>query len=216
MSLKIDLHVHSVGSQDSLLTFKSIQNALESRKLDVVAITDHDDISFAQQAQKTIGNKIIIGEEINTLQGEIIGLYLTTKIAPGQSLSKTVEQIKLQGGLVYVPHPFENVRKGISYQDLLSIVDKIDLIEIFNGRAMIGNQTKLAQKFANQYHLVGVASSDAHGQRGWGRTYTLIQSNPNQKNLVQLINDGTIHSQRPTLCALMYPKFSRLKRKVSS
>ena len=111
MSYKIDLHTHSIISYDGGITEKQYRKILEMGILDYVAITDHNETRFAGIMQKKFGDKIIIGEEIKTKEGEIIGLFLKKTIASGQSTEETAAAIHLQGGLVYIPHPFETRRK---------------------------------------------------------------------------------------------------------
>src|SRR5882757_5862760 len=98
--IKIDLHTHSVASPDGSLTAVHYQRALG--RLDVIAVTDHNRIDFAQKLQTELGERIIVGEEITTLEGEIVGLYLQTLIPAGLSVVETVRQIHAQGALVYI------------------------------------------------------------------------------------------------------------------
>ena len=119
---KTDLHTHSEASPDGGITLAQYQKVLNDGVLDCIAITDHNEVDFALHAHKTLGNKIIVGEEIMTTKGEIIGLFLKEKVAPQQSPADTVVSIKSQGGLVYIPHPFETVRKGMHPTSLWSVI----------------------------------------------------------------------------------------------
>src|SRR6266702_4633076 len=110
---KVDLHSHSIISYDGGIAPREYERLLNTNVLDVIAITDHNEISLAQMLHKQLGEKIIVGEEIGTADGEIIGLFLQEKIAPGGTALETVAQIVLQGGLIYIPHPFEVFRKGL-------------------------------------------------------------------------------------------------------
>src|SRR6266581_840040 len=118
---KLDLHTHSQGSPDGGLTRGDYQRMLVSGKLDFIAVTDHDSIEFASALYEQLGSQIIVGEEVTTANGELIGLYLKQRVLPGRSAVDTVELIHTQGGLVYVPHPFETVRKGLSLESLEEI-----------------------------------------------------------------------------------------------
>ena len=133
---KVDLHTHSVASKDGGITPEQYADLLKSETVDIIAITDHDRIDFALGMRDALGkNRIIVGEEISTTDGEIIGLYLEKNIEPGLSAKETIKQIKKQGGLVYIPHPFEKVRHGLELETLEEIKNDIDIIESFNGRA---------------------------------------------------------------------------------
>ena len=107
---RIDLHCHSYGSHDGGLLASDIRAMLASNKLNTIAITDHDHIEAARKLKAEFAEQIIIGEEITTSQGEIIGLFLKYKIKPMQSIYETINEIKSQGGLVYLPHPFDIIR----------------------------------------------------------------------------------------------------------
>src|SRR6266576_5491693 len=103
---KIDLHTHSIISQDGGITASQYEKILQAGVLDCIAITDHNETSFARIMHKKLGDRIIIGEEISTPEGEIIGLFLTETIPGGIRLDEAIASIKHQGGLVYLPHPF--------------------------------------------------------------------------------------------------------------
>src|SRR5664279_1477964 len=132
MSYKIDLHTHSYGSPDGSLKTAQYQYFLENKLLDYIAITDHNSIATALKIQLELGGlgkRIIIGEEVTTTEGEIIGLYLAHTVPAGLSPLETVAEIKSQGGLVYIPHPFETVRSGMSEKALQTIIDSVDILE---------------------------------------------------------------------------------------
>lgn len=210
---KIDLHTHSVASPDGSLTAEHYRQALEQGKLDCVAVTDHNTIDFAVALQKELGKaKVIVGEEITTTQGEIIGLYLKKVVPAGLTPAQTVAAIRQQGGLVYVPHPFETVRKGLTMHSLEKIADDVDIIEICNGRAVFQNCAALAATWAVAHAKPGAASSDAHGNIGWCRTYSVISHPPTQRTLPQLLAHASHAAAFPGVRALLYPKFNRLRK----
>ena len=214
---RIDLHTHSHGSPDGALTAEMYKRKLLSGKLDYIAITDHDRISFAKKIREglgeELGKRIIIGEEITTKSGELIGLFLQEKVMPGQTLRETAKAIRAQGGLVYVPHPFETVRKGVPKGALDDIADLVDIVETWNGRAVFQNKAKLARAWASTHAKAEASSSDAHGKKGWGRTFTTVSRRPKVDNLVELLKDGL--QQRKTVhVGIVYPKLNRARKKV--
>lgn len=213
--IRIDLHTHSIASPDGGIALEEYQKVLDSGMLQSIAITDHDRIDFAVQAQLKLGSRIIIGEEISTTEGEIIGLYLSEKVAPGQTPAATVAAIRAQGGLVYVPHPFETVRKGLSFSAMRPIIDDIDIIETYNGRALLQNKSERARRIATQFSIVKASSSDAHGAHGWGRTYTEISDIPTRDSLVELLLAANYSYAPVGLQGVMYPKYNRLKKRFS-
>lgn len=214
MMLRIDLHTHSTDSPDGGISRLQYQRALHSGMLDVVAVTDHNSIYFAKLLQKEFGNRVIVGEEIMTTGGEIIGLYLEEAVPKGLSPLDTVQRIKQQEGLVYIPHPFETVRSGISMQDLDAIASYVDILEIYNGRAVFQNKSKQAVVWARMHRVAGAASSDAHGYRGLGKAYSVIAHEPTKDTLLSLLGSGSPNIGRPSVRALLYPKYHRLRRKI--
>jgi predicted metal-dependent phosphoesterase TrpH len=214
MKYKIDLHTHSIDSPDGGITKEQYLKALNYGDLDYIAITDHNSIEFALDIQKEVGDKIIVGEEIMTNAGEIIGLYLTENIEPGLSPEQTIDRIKSQNGIIYIPHPFETIRKGLHPNVLEEIVNKVDIIEIYNGRAFAQNKSQQTAVWAKINKKPGAASSDAHGFIGLGATYTHISDKPNRDNIVSLISSSVPNAERPKIRSLLYPKYNKMKKKV--
>ncbi|HSX31536.1 MAG TPA: PHP domain-containing protein [Candidatus Saccharimonadales bacterium] len=210
---KLDLHTHSVASPDGGLSSADYRRMLESGSLDFIAVTDHDRVDFAQKLQAELGDCIIVGEEITTNAGEIIGLYLKTTVPGGLPPLETTQQIHAQGGLVYVPHPFETVRKGLSLASLDAIATEVDIVETFNGRTFQNGGHKAA-RWAADHHIPGAASSDAHGQAGWGRTYAAISEKPTRENLAITLNSAKSSHQGVGLRGRLYPKLNRLQRRL--
>lgn len=210
--MKIDLHTHSVASPDGSLSEVHYRKMLASG-LDYIAITDHNTIAFAQELRQKLGDRIIIGEEITTLDGEIIGLYLSKVVKAGMGVADTVKAIKDQGGLVYVPHPFETVRKGVALATLDTIANQVDIIEVRNGRAVFQNKGKQADAWAVAHHVPGAASSDSHGWHGWGRTYSVIDDIPVKATLSKLLAGASYTVAKPGLRGVLYPKLNRIRRR---
>jgi predicted metal-dependent phosphoesterase TrpH len=211
---KVDLHTHSQKSPDGGLTVADYKRAIDQGLLDTIAVTDHNSISFAQELQRQFGEKIIIGEEITALEGELIGLYLKEVIPAGLSAAETVADIRKQGGLVYVPHPFESVRKGLPLAVLDSIANEVDIVEVHNGRAVFQNKSEQALVWAAAHHKAAAASSDAHGRRGWGKTYSEIATLPKRDDLVPQLMVATYQKGFVGARGILYPKLNRLRKKV--
>ena len=162
--------------------------------------------------QKALGQEnIIVGEEISSSQGDIIGLFLTEEIPPGMNAQDTIDAIKSQNGLVYIPHPFEKVRTSMQIDVLGAVADDVDIIEGFNGRALTHRQTKTAISWAKERSIPLAASSDAHGYKGLGRCYTNILNLPTRENLVLELQNGSPVFSRPPFYTLLYPKINRFK-----
>lgn len=213
MTYTLDLHTHAYDSPDGSLGLNDYKKMLEHGPLSYIAITSHDSVRAAQEIQAALGDHIIVGEEITAQEGEIIGLYLTQEVPNGMTAAQTVHAIKQQGGVVYIPHPFETARKGLKAHTLQHIAKDIDIIEAHNGRAVFQNRSAQAKEWALTHHKAMAASSDAHGWHGWGKTHTTIAEAPTRQNIVELLQSATYTVKSPGLRGLLYPKFNRLRHK---
>jgi predicted metal-dependent phosphoesterase TrpH len=175
------MHVHTVYSHDGYLTLESLDGICRRRGITTIAITDHNEIAGALQAVKLhkagrFRTNFIVGEEISTTEGEIIGLFLHEKIPAGMSMSETLAEIRKQGGLVYLNHPFGySARAGCLNIDALDeLWDRIDIIEVFNGRNVNQWANTLAGRLARTRGKPAGAGSDAHSRWEVGRTFVEI------------------------------------------
>jgi predicted metal-dependent phosphoesterase TrpH len=162
----IDLHCHTSASFDSLATVASVVRAAAARGLTHLAVTDHDRIDAAIRARDAAPPEltIIIGEEVKTIDGDLIAVFLDRVVPPGMSALETIAAVREQGGLVGVPHPFDGLRGFGRKSGLLldEIADKVDWIEAYNARVIGGSANERAALFAREHGLPGVCASDSH------------------------------------------------------
>lgn len=216
VSYKADLHTHSILSQDGGITEKDYAKVLLEKKLDVIAITDHNTIAYAKQCQEKLGEAIIIGEEITTKDGEIIGLFLRQRIPPFLSLQETIILIKQQRGIVYIPHPFDTQRNGIGEKNLKAIQQKIDIIETFNGRMVYAGKNAQAACFAEKNNLLGMCSSDAHSAKGLGYAYAIVEKKISKTTCIQALSNASYNKSYLPLSAYFAPTYNKIKHYVFS
>ncbi len=177
--MKIDLHCHSRASWDSVSDFGSIIRRCKATGIRVQAITDHNEIWGAQALQKMTQDDpelgIIVGEEVYTKDGEIIGLYLQERIPPGLSTLETVNHIKAQQGLVLLPHPFDKLKRShLKSSTRESLIDYIDIVEVFNAHISRQHYNREAQEWAQKHHKMVSAGSDGHTIEHIGSAYTEV------------------------------------------
>jgi len=208
--IRVDLHTHSTASPDGGITADSYKNMLTSGRLDVVAITDHNRVDFAVKLRQELGDIVIVGEEVTASEGEIIGLYLSEAVPAGLSAAETAERIHAQGGLVYIPHPFETARKGLPVHVLDQIAGQVDIVETYNGRTLQDRST-LARNWAKEHEVTGASSSDAHGKRGWGNTASVLAERPMRETLIRLLSTATYDTVSTGAIGRFYPKLNRLR-----
>lgn len=176
-----DLHTHSSASFDSLSDPRKMMAKAVRIGLTHLAITDHERIDGAQAAAAMApsGLQVIVGEEIRSRDGDIIGLFLREAIPPGLSAAETAAAIREQGGLVGLPHPFDSFRSsggsqaGEAEQKLEALAAIVDYVETHNARAY-RDANPLAGAFAQRHGLPGTASSDAHSITELGVASTIL------------------------------------------
>ena len=173
--IQVDLHIHTRYSVDSLMTLDEVVEAALARGLGALAITDHDAIEGALTLSRTAPFPVIVGEEIDVGDGEIIGLFLHELIPPKLGPVETIARIRQQGGLVYIPHPFDSHRYPLPQAVLLSLLHEVDALEVLNGRVMVPAYNERAARFAQEHGLRGGAGSDAHTPGEIGRAYVEMQ-----------------------------------------
>ncbi|MBI2626554.1 MAG: PHP domain-containing protein [Candidatus Nealsonbacteria bacterium] len=175
---KADLHIHSYYSPDAFSSPREILAKAKRAGLDLIAITDHHTIDGAKEAQKIaseFGLEVVVGEEILTAQGEIIGLFLKEEIIPHLPLLEAIDRIKKQGGLVVIPHPLGFWQDGLGEKIIHKICDKVDGIEIFNAGWMSKKDlVKIKYLNDNFFKLSATGGSDAHFAQLIGKAYTVF------------------------------------------
>jgi predicted metal-dependent phosphoesterase TrpH len=194
--MKIDLHTHTLCSKDCSLNYERVIEAVRSAGLDGIAVTDHDEFRGAQELQKRAPFTVIPAEEIKTSQGEIIGLFLREWIPPAMTPLQTVSRIHEQGGLAYVPHPFDEIRGSrLQRAALDQIRDRVDVLEVFNARNARPAYNSRALEYARRHGLLGGAGSDAHTYSEYGHAYVDIPPFEDAITFIQSMRQGTWHGR---------------------
>jgi predicted metal-dependent phosphoesterase TrpH len=213
--IDVDLHMHTDHSSDCATPVEVLLATAREQGLGAIAVTDHNEVSGALEAREkasAAGVKVIVGEEVKTAsQGEVIGLFLQEKIPRGLTLAETVAEIKRQGGLVYVPHPFDRMHSVPDYEHLLPIVEEIDAIEVFNPRVAIGAFNEEAARFAAKYRIVAGAGSDSHVAQGLGSVRVRMHDFDGPREFLQSLRDAEIVTRPTSLLYVQALKFIETK-----
>jgi predicted metal-dependent phosphoesterase TrpH len=169
----VDCHLHTAASGDAVTSLDQLAERVEQAGLDVVCLTDHNVTSAAVQAmQRGIGARVVVGEEIRTAHGDVIGLFLTERIPYVLPLAEVVALIRAQGGLVYLPHPFDLARSSLGgAAAALCAAGHADVVEVFNAKISDDTVNERAAALAARFGLPGAAGSDAHDPAGIGAAY---------------------------------------------
>ena len=213
--IDVDLHMHTDHSPDCATPVEVLLATARDQGLGAIAVTDHNEISGALDAADKaaeFGVKVIVGEEVKTAsQGEVIGLFLTERIPRGLSLEETVAEIHRQGGIVYVPHPFDRMHSVPDYEHLLAILDDIHAIEIYNPRVAIGAFNEEAERFAAKYRILAGAGSDAHVAQGLGSVRVRMPDFDGPEEFLAALAEAEIHTKPSSLLYVQALKFLQTK-----
>lgn len=202
--LKADLHIHTQYSFDSTMSPESVIDRCLKVGINCIAVADHGTIAGALKLKEIAPFSVIVAEEILTPVGEIMGLFLTKEIPSGITVEEAISQIRAQGGLVSLPHPFDSLR-GINkkFPEIEKLVPHIDIIEVFNSRAMaLGMSNKKAKIFAEKHKLLCSAGSDAHIPHEIGHAYVEMPEFDGSEGFRTALAQGKIHGRRS--CPLVH------------
>jgi predicted metal-dependent phosphoesterase TrpH/glycosyltransferase involved in cell wall biosynthesis len=210
--IECDLHMHTDHSPDCATPVDVLLETARDRGLGAIAITDHNEISGALEAREAAsemdGLQVIVAEEVKTAeQGEVIGLFLEEKIERGMTMAETIAEIRRQGGLVYVPHPFDRLHSVPDYEHLLDIVEDIDILEVFNPRVAFSAFNEEAERFAAKYRIVPGAGSDSHVAQGLGSVRIRLRDFEGPEEFLEAMRDADIVHKHKNLVYVQALKF---------
>jgi predicted metal-dependent phosphoesterase TrpH len=193
--VKVDMHTHSEFSPDSRTPIAKQARRIKEAGLDVVCATDHNTIQGGLHLREAAdGFRVIVGAEILSRDGEIIGLFLEKDVPRGLSAEDTIARIRDQGGAVSVPHPFSRNRLNHIRRSALERVWRdIDALEVFNAReAFVGDNLRAAE-FARERGIAGAVGSDAHRTRELGQAWLEIDDFEGRDGFVAALKGGTVN-----------------------
>jgi predicted metal-dependent phosphoesterase TrpH len=210
--IEVDLHMHTDHSGDCATPVEVLLQTARDRGLGAIAITDHNEVSGALEAAAIAESmddlKVIVAEEVKTAeQGEVIGLFLKEKIPKGLTMAETIAAIREQGGLVYVPHPFDRFHSVPDYEHLLDIVEEVDLLEVFNPRVALTAFNEEAVRFAGKYRIIPAAGSDSHVAQGLGSVRQRIHDFDGPAEFLEAMRDADITRKHKNLVYVQTLKF---------
>ena len=210
--MKYDLHIHSKYSSDGVLEPEKIVKIAMRKGLDGIAVTDHNTIKGGLNAKKyeTEDFKIIIGSEIMTERGEIIGLFLSEEVK-SKDAQCVISEIKEQGAIVVIPHPFDGLRHS-AFHPTKEDVKFIDGIEGFNSRCVFQKYNMKAVEFATKYDLPITGGSDAHFQNEIGNGGIVTEAEDIRETIIK--NDVKLFGKRSSIVNHIWTKVLKWRRNV--
>lgn len=209
--IRADLHIHTAYSPDSHVSLERLIARCREVGINCVAITDHNTIAGALEMKRLAPFKVIVGEEIQTLTGEVIGYFLSEEIPRGLPAEETARRIKEQGGAVCIPHPFDRLRLStIRRQSLEALVPHTDIIEVFNSRLILRRQAAKAQRFAEAHGLLASAGSDAHTVFEVGNAYVEMPEFDDKDQFLLALAQGRIDGKMSAPWFRLWSDWARL------
>jgi predicted metal-dependent phosphoesterase TrpH len=171
--LRVDLHLHSIFSHDGQSSLRALVEQSRERGLDRIALTDHNTVEGALELARMAPELTIIGEEARTREGEVIGLFITDRLAPYLMPEAAMDLIHEMGGLTYLPHPLDRHRAHFRPERVVELADRIDIIETYNPWCDVAANAAAAALAADLSKVVATGS-DAHAIQELGRSWMEI------------------------------------------
>ncbi|MBF6612955.1 MAG: PHP domain-containing protein [Chloroflexi bacterium] len=220
MLIKVDMHCHTRLSKDSLNDPRKLVQVAAERGLGALCVTDHNMLanSLALSRMADLPIKVIPSEEVKSSEGEIIGYFLSELVPKGLSPEETVKRIKGQGGLVGIPHPFDTMRSGSRIQtpalDRLVQAGLVDILEVFNARAVKAADNERALEYAREHDLAMSAGSDAHTLVEVGRAYAEVTPFSTPAEFLAGLRAGNVHGNLSSRFIHLGSTWARLARTI--
>ncbi len=215
--MKVDLHLHTTFSDGLSSPEEMVDSAIE-RGIKIICITDHNEIEGARRAIKYSFDKDILvvpGIEVSTKKGHILGINIKKKIKEWISPEAAVEEIKNQGGVAFLAHPFDWPMRNfrLSHKKIISLSNSKEVgLEVFNAGVIFGSSNKIAADFAEKNNLIFSAGSDAHHKDFVGRGYLEIKKEIKSEN--DLIKALKLKETEPKGIQLSWKELFFLAKKV--
>ena len=195
--MRVDLHMHSMWSGDCTTTPEELAEAVAETGIDVLCLTDHNTVNGALElaASGALGCRVVVGEELRTAAGEMIGLFLTARLPFGLSPVEAVTRIRDQGGLVYVPHPFDPMRHCLREDVLrgLAADGGLDAVEVFNAKTSLQSLNQKAADLAAEFDLAAGAGSDSHVPEAVGAAFVEMPDFTDPASFLAALRAGSVH-----------------------
>lgn len=181
-------------SGDATTTPDELAEAVESTGIDVICITDHGTVNGALELAEGLPCRVVVGQEVRTRSGEVIGLFLTERLPFGTTAEEAAERAHAQGGLVYVPHPFDPTRHCLREDVLRGLIGagSVDALEVFNAKTSLAHLNEKALELARQHGLPGGAGSDAHEPSAVGAAYVEMPDFDGPASFLASLAQGTV------------------------
>lgn len=215
-SYRVELHCHSCFSPDSLVRLKDLLSTCRQKGIDRVAITDHGTMAGALLAKELDPEMVILGEEIETTQGELLGYFMTEEIPQGLPPQEVVARLRSQGAFISVAHPFDPNR-GSHWQpgQLEALLPDLDGIEVFNARCVREAYNEKARLFAERNHKAGLAGSDAHSLKELGKATLILPPFDSAASLRSALPEARVEGSLSSSAVHLLSTYAKAAKKIT-
>lgn len=212
---KVELHSHTRYSKDSLTSLEAFLKTCQVRGIDRVAVTDHNTINGALAMAKLAPERVIVGEEIMTSQGELLAFFVQENVPPFLSPQETIRRLRDQGAFISVSHPFDRLRKGAwELPELEAIVAEVDAIEVFNARCLFPQDNAKAVEFAVKHHKAFTVGSDAHVPSELGAATLILPPFEGGGDFGRALTEAQVQTRYNPFWVHFYSKYAKWMRKL--
>jgi predicted metal-dependent phosphoesterase TrpH len=211
--IRVELHAHTYHSEDSLMLPERMLAVCAQRGVDKLAITDHNRISGALEAAAIEPDRVIVGEEIKTTQGELLAFFLRETVPAGLAPEAAIEQLRAQGAFISVSHPLDSLRSGAwERQDLLAILPLVDALEVFNARGLVRSADRQVQELAREHGLLCTAGSDAHSYLELARSGMRLPDFHHAESLRRSLAHAQVIRRRSSFLVHFLSRYASLRK----
>lgn len=212
--VRAELHLHTCASQDSLVRPQELLEHCKRIGIDRVAITDHNSIAGALEAHALAPERVIVGEEIETTQGELLGYFMTEFVPSGLEPIEAITRLRAQGAVISVSHPFDQTRgPKWTYEQLLAIAPHVDALEVFNARCFTNQPNRLAADFAREHGLLETVGSDAHSLLEVGRASLSMPRFTDAPGFTAALKLARAKTRRSTILVRLFSRWANFRNR---
>jgi hypothetical protein len=192
--VRVDMHSHTRRSFDCLTEPEAVLQAARSRGIDRLFVTDHNAVDAALRLREVAPDTILVGEEVKTREGfDLIGLFLRELVPRGTPAREAAERIRGQGGVVYLPHPFDRRRSGAGLRHADELLDLVDVVEVHNARCFLPSTNERAERWAEEHGKLKGAGSDAHTAAELGNGFVEMPDfSPDRESFLAALAAGRV------------------------
>ncbi len=212
--MRVDLHTHTHHSPGSITSPRWFVETCRRKGINCAAVTDHNTIRGALAVRELADFRVIVGEEIETSAGQVLGLFLEEEVRPGLSPQETIGRVTAQGGLIGVPHPYDKLGLALRHDEIVRFLPQIGFMEVLNARVLFPGNNRKARRLALELGLAASAGSDAHSPWELGRAYVQMAEFQGPEDFLQALRKGEIVGRRSSPLVNRISLYAELRHKL--